>query len=43
LGERRTDGGQLRVERAVMPVLDLLDGSPQSLQIRGHTISIPTK
>jgi hypothetical protein len=43
LGERRPDSAQLCIERAVMPVLDLLDGSPQSLQICRHTISIPTK
>lgn len=43
LGERRTDSGKPGVERSVMPVLDLLDGSSENLQIRGHQSSIPAK
>jgi hypothetical protein len=36
LGKRRPNSGKLRVERAVVPVLNLLDGSSQSFQVCRH-------
>jgi len=40
LCKRRPHSGQLPVERAVMPVLDLLHGPAQCLQVCGHFESI---
>ncbi len=40
LGKRRPYSGEPRVERTMVPVLNLLDGSAQGFQIGGHETSI---
>jgi len=41
LGKRRSHRGKPRIERSVMPVLHLLDGSTQRFQLNRHASSIP--